>query len=109
MDDANVISLENNPMKKIVDIYRSKKKEGAYLFIEKGNDLDALPEALLKQCGELEFSMTLVITPDKKLANANAKNVLAALQENGFYLQLPPQPEAYMQQVPNDKLPKSPI
>ncbi len=109
MDESTVIRLENTHMKTIVDIYRSKKKEGAYVYIEQGKALDELPEALLKQCGVLELSLTMVLTPDKKLANANARNVLAALKENGFYLQMPPQPEAYMQKVPNDKLPNQPI
>lgn len=109
MDDSTVIRLESTRMKATVDIYRSKKKEGAYVFIEQGKALDELPDALLKQCGVLEFSLTMELTPDKKLANANARNVLAALKANGFYLQLPPQLEAYMQKVPNDKLPNQPI
>jgi uncharacterized protein YcgL (UPF0745 family) len=32
----------------------------------------------------------LVITPDKKLARAIAKDVLAAIESQGFYLQMPP-------------------
>ncbi len=96
-------------MKKIVDIYRSKKKDGAYIYVEKGKDLKTLPEALLQQTGHLDLAMTLLITPDKKLSNANAKNVLAAIDENGFYLQLPPQAEGYMQAMQNDKLTNRPI
>lgn len=96
-------------MKKIVDIYRCKKKEGAYLYIEKGYDLEKLPEALRQQTGVLEQAMTILLTPEKKLANAKPENVVAAIEEQGFYLQMPPRPEAYMQDIPNDKLPKQPI
>ncbi len=91
-------------MKKIVQIYRSKKKEGAYIYVEKGKDLTTLPAALLQQTGKLELAMTIALTPEKKLANANATNVLAGIEENGFYLQMPPLPEEYMQKIQNDKL-----
>ncbi len=53
-------------MKKIVDVYRCKKKEGAYIYIEKGFDLETLPEALRVQTGALEQAMTIVLTPEKK-------------------------------------------
>ncbi|MFL0810678.1 MAG: YcgL domain-containing protein [Agarilytica sp.] len=96
-------------MKKLVDIYRCMNKEGAYIYVEKGFDLKELPAALCEQAGKLEFSMTLVMTPDKKLAQTTAKKVLAALEEQNFYLQMPPISEDYMQQIPNDKLPQKPI
>ncbi len=91
-------------MKKIVQIYRSKKKDGAYIYVEKDKDLTTLPAALLQQAGKLELAMTIALTPEKKLANANATNVLAGIKENGFYLQMPPLPEEYMQKIQNDKL-----
>lgn len=96
-------------MKNLVDIYRCKKKEGAYIYVEKGKDTSTLPEALLQQSGQLDFAMMIILTPDKKLANANATNVLAGIKENGFYLQLPPRPAEYMQKIPNDKMSNRPI
>lgn len=96
-------------MKKIIDIYRCKNKDDAYIYVEKGFDLKELPEALLKQTGKLEFSMTFVLTPDRKLAQTTAEKVLEALEKQNFYLQLPPPKEEYMQQIPNDKLPQQPI
>jgi uncharacterized protein YcgL (UPF0745 family) len=76
--------------KQLVDIYRSGKKEGLYLYVKSGLALDALPEALLKQFGKAEKSMTILITPDKKLALAEAEDVLHKLEEQDFYLQMPP-------------------
>jgi uncharacterized protein YcgL (UPF0745 family) len=76
--------------KQLVDIYRSGKKEGLYLYVKSGHALDALPEALLKQFGKAEKSMTILITPDKKLARAEAEDVLHKLEEQDFYLQMPP-------------------
>ena len=96
-------------MKKIVDIFRCGRKDGAYLYLLKGQSQKQLPELLLKQCGNLELAMSLVLTPEKKLARANAKKVLQSLDEKGYYLQLPPVPEPYMQAIPNDKLTVQPI
>ncbi|WP_086931054.1 YcgL domain-containing protein [Agarilytica rhodophyticola] len=96
-------------MKKIVDIYRCKKKEGAYIYLAKGSSIDELPQALLEQTGKLELAMTMLLTPEKKLARADVAKVLESLDSQGFYLQMPPAPESYMQQIANDKLTQKPI
>ncbi|TVZ39679.1 hypothetical protein P886_4086 [Alteromonadaceae bacterium 2753L.S.0a.02] len=93
-------------MKLITDIYRSVNKEGMYLYVAKGFDLEELPPALRKQFGRAELAMSLVLTPEKKLARAESTAVINAIQEQGFYLQMPPVVvgESYMQQIPNAKL-----
>jgi Uncharacterized protein conserved in bacteria len=95
-------------MKVITDIYRSGKKEGMYLYVRKGFDLQALPEALRQQFGRAELAMSLLITPDKTLARADASVVLKAIESQDFYLQIPPTgiSEGYMQNIPNDKMGK---
>lgn len=75
-----------------VDIYRSSQKEGMYLYLEEGASLEQLPEILRKQFLRSEVAMSLQLSPDKKLARADAEKVLAAIKEQGFYLQLPPGP-----------------
>jgi len=40
--------------------------------------------------GRLEFVMELEITPTRKLAKEDAKKVLASLEEQGFFVQMPP-------------------
>ncbi len=95
--------------KLITEIFRSSRKEGAYLYVEKGKDQSELPELLLKQLGRLEQAMVLVLTPDKKLANADASKVIDAIQSQGFYLQMPPVPEPFRQSIPNDKLTHKPV
>ncbi|VUD69019.1 Protein YcgL [Thalassocella blandensis] len=92
-------------MQLITQIYRSTKKEGAYLYTILGSNVNELPEALLKQLGKLEPAMVLKLNEDRKLAQADVKKVIHSLQENGYYLQLPPLQEAsYMQQIENSKL-----
>ena len=96
-------------MQLVTQIYRSKKKEGAYLYTVLGADLNELPAALLQQLGTLEPAMVLKLHEDRKLAQADAKKVIQSLQENGYYLQLPPLAERYMQQIENSKLTSRPI
>ncbi len=96
-------------MQLLVDIYRSSLKEGMYLYLEKGKTVDSIPEELARRFGKGELAMTLLLTPDKTLARASVEKVMAQVQEKGFYLQLPPGPEDYMQSIPNDKLTNKPV
>jgi uncharacterized protein YcgL (UPF0745 family) len=75
-----------------VDIYRSSIKEGMYLYLEQGASLEQVPEILRKQFARGELTMSLQLTPEKKLARADASKVMATIQEQGFYLQMPPGP-----------------
>lgn len=61
-----------------------------YLYLREGVDADSLPEALLKKLGRLTEVMSLSLTPDSKLARAEPGKVIAALEAEGYYLQLPP-------------------
>ena len=50
------------------DVYKSLKKENYYLYVEAGEGLERVPDALLKQFGEVEKGLTFELTPDRKLA-----------------------------------------
>lgn len=73
-----------------VSIYRSSRREGMYLFVERGQSLEELPHSLLSSFGQAEHIMDLVMTPDRKLARARASEVMESIAEQGFYLQMPP-------------------
>lgn len=75
---------------RLCEIYRCSKKEGMYIYVDKKDGLEKLPETLYKQTGKMELAMGLMITPDKKLARAVAQDVLNAIEAQGFYLQMPP-------------------
>ncbi len=87
-------------------VYRSSKKDETYLYVDKSRGLEKVPEALLQLFGEPKSVITMLLTAERKLARADAKKVLAALQEQGYYLQMPPASETYMQEINkhNDKL-----
>jgi uncharacterized protein YcgL (UPF0745 family) len=88
-------------MKKLCSIYRSPKEEGMYLYVDKKNDMEPVPAELLRRFGQPELAMTLLLTPDKKLARADTGKVLDAIAEQGFYLQMPPRPDEIMQELRN--------
>ncbi|MBC8953119.1 MULTISPECIES: YcgL domain-containing protein [unclassified Xenorhabdus] len=75
-------------------IYRSPKRNQTYLYIERKGDFSRVPEELLKTFGEPQYSMMISLSERKKLANADIEKVKTALNEQGFYLQVPPPVES---------------
>ncbi|AFJ46875.1 YcgL domain-containing protein [Shimwellia blattae] len=77
-------------------IYRSSKRDQTYLYVEKKDDFSRVPEELLNSFGRPVLSMILPLDGSKKLANADMDTVRNALEEQGYYLQLPPPPESLL-------------
>lgn len=71
-------------------IYRSPLRDQTYLYVEKKDDFSRVPEELLRGFGKPRLAMVLPLDRTKKLANADIEKVKLALQEQGYYLQLPP-------------------
>jgi len=78
-------------------IYRAERKPDAYLYIEREDDFSRVPEALLKLLGRLEQVMALELTADRRLAQADPQQVRLSLQQQGYYLQMPPNDGATLQ------------
>lgn len=74
-------------------IYKGHKKQDSYLYIEQEDDFSRVPEILITALGKLELVMTVDLSSQKKLACADIKQVISALQEDGFYLQMPNESE----------------
>lgn len=89
--------------REIVRIYRSSKKAEAYLYIAKKASFDELPDELRKIFGQPILVMDMLLTPDKKLARADAEKVLASIESQGFYLQMPPPKDDYMLDLYREK------
>ncbi|MCC5885597.1 MAG: YcgL domain-containing protein [Gammaproteobacteria bacterium] len=79
---------------RLVQVYRSSRREGHYLFVDLAEGLARVPEPLLVHFGRPEPALRLNLTRQRRLAQADAGAVLDAIAEKGFYLQLPPQPES---------------
>ena len=90
--------------KVLCDIYRSPKKPELYLYVPKLKGLDDVPEQLLTMFGKPELAFSLLLTPERKLAKEDTAKVMESLQENGYFLQLPPVKEAdYMDTIAQKK------
>ncbi len=63
----------------ICAIYRSAKKEGMYLYIEKREQFDAVPDELLHTFGKPQFSMLFNLNGDKQLKTAPNQKVMEAI------------------------------
>jgi uncharacterized protein YcgL (UPF0745 family) len=77
----------------LCQVYRSPRKEQMYLYVSKREGLSRVPETLLKQFGKPEPIMLLNLDGKRKLARADAEQVIADIGEKGFYLQMPPSAE----------------
>tara|TARA_Y100001934_G_C12016027_1_gene614515 strand:- start:431 stop:685 length:255 start_codon:yes stop_codon:yes gene_type:complete len=71
-------------------IYKGSKKEQTYLYVDRENDFEHVPDALLNALGELVLVMNLQLHPQRTLARADVGQVLVELEEKGFFLQMPP-------------------
>ncbi len=82
--------------KLLCEIFRSPRKEEMYLYVDKRQGLADVPAALLERFGPPISRMTLILTPEKTLARAKASDVMAAIRDKGYYLQMPPAKDEYL-------------
>lgn len=71
-------------------IYKGNRKADSYLYIKNKDDFSEVPTALLDMLGTLEFIMDLDLASRGKLAYVDIAEVCRLLDEQGFFLQLPP-------------------
>ena len=71
-------------------VFKSAKKNDFYLYLTADREFESLPMELRRSFGTPIFVMDLTIDEQRSLARADPLKVLSALEENGFYLQLPP-------------------
>ncbi len=89
---------------KIVSVYRSPRKDEMYLYVDKRDQLNRVPEALLEMFGQAEHVMDMPLKADRKLARVkDTQKLMDELEEKGYYLQLPPKKEDYMLDLFRDR------
>ncbi|MFT5259983.1 MAG: hypothetical protein ACI9J2_001793 [Saprospiraceae bacterium] len=71
-------------------VFKSAKQPDTYLYLERKKQHSELPEGLLTLLGDINPILHFKLHPEKRLAQAKAIDVIQAIQENGFYLQMPP-------------------
>ena len=93
-------------MKLFCSVYKSRRKAEMYVYVDRKNGIENLPESLLSMFGEPVHVLDMILTEEKVLARASAPEVLAKIAEQGFYLQMPPGNEVgpVSVQAPRDSL-----
>ncbi|MFA0087239.1 hypothetical protein BCU70_21960 [Vibrio sp. 10N.286.49.C2] len=86
----------------LCSIYKSAKKEGAYLYITKKDDFSQVPDALLEMFGRPTLVMVVKLD-GRTLAQVDIEKVKKALVEDGFFLQVPPPKENLLEQYKAQK------
>ncbi len=71
-------------------IYRSNTKKGMYLYLDEKDNFSKVPESLLTMLGDLDFTFEFDLSTGRKLVRAEAEEVLRIMNENGYFLQMPP-------------------
>lgn len=79
-------------------IYKSSKKDQTYLFVAKRDDFSSVPAPLMASFGKPVLSMMIQLKADTRLAVSDPQKIMAALQDQGYYLQLPPPQEDLLAQ-----------
>ncbi|QYJ77483.1 YcgL domain-containing protein [Shewanella acanthi] len=71
-------------------VYKSSRKADTYLFVNKRDCFDDVPEALMQVFGVPQLVMVFPIAKRESLGIADIVKVRAALEDQGYYLQIPP-------------------
>ena len=82
-----------------VCVYRSETRADTYVYLPSTVEFVELPEDFRAHFGIATVFLNFLLHEDKELAQADPKAVLAAIDAQGFYLQLPPVPEAVRDQA----------
>ena len=75
-------------MKILCEVFRASAREGVYLYTDRAQGLDVVPDELKEKLGTLSPAMSFVLTEDKKLAKLDPKELIKSLQEEGYRLQI---------------------
>ncbi|MDD9154623.1 YcgL domain-containing protein [Aliivibrio sp. S4TY2] len=83
-------------------VYKSTKKQGAYLYIAKKDDFTPVPKELMTMFGTPTMVMVVNLA-GRTLASVDVEKVKASIQNEGFFLQLPPPPENLLEKYKQEK------
>ncbi|MDP2713829.1 MULTISPECIES: YcgL domain-containing protein [unclassified Rheinheimera] len=79
-------------------VYRSPNKDSTYLYVERRDDFSKVPATLLTTFGVPQLVTVLNLAAREQLALADIDKVRLLLQQQGYYLQLPPPPQDMLAQ-----------
>jgi len=71
-------------------VYKSSRKADTYLFVKKRDCFEDVPVALMDMFGVSQLVMVFPIAKRESLGMADIHKVRAAMEDKGYYLQIPP-------------------
>ena len=71
-------------------VYKTNKKQGMYLYVPKKGNFEDVPEALMSRFGVPELVTIISLEKRERLGGVDKEKLIDALNEQGFYLQMPP-------------------
>jgi uncharacterized protein YcgL (UPF0745 family) len=74
----------------LCDVYKSDKKAGLFLYVQRTEGLERVPEALLAQFGTTSVTLTFDLHPTRRMAQQDPVVVLKNIEAHGYHVQLPP-------------------
>jgi uncharacterized protein YcgL (UPF0745 family) len=72
-------------------VYRSDRRQETYLYLRNDLDFQDLPGPLQAHFGPPYFVMPLVLNNRRTLSRVDVRQVITALEAEGYFLQLPPE------------------
>lgn len=85
-------------------VYKTRRKPGLYLYVDRQHDLSRVPAELLAQFVAPELALEFKLSAGRALAQQDPVVVLNNVREQGYHLQLPPATHG-SQPGRNDKMP----
>ena len=85
-----------NQISLLCSVYRTRSKEGMYLYVPKADDFSQIPEALMKRFGNPILVMHIPKHTNKTLHSVSPEALSEAFERDGFYLQMPPKQENWL-------------
>lgn len=81
-------------------VYKGERKQDYYLYLAReleADDSSELPKAILALMGELSLVLEFELELNRKLPQAEAAQVMRDIESQGFYLQMPKQDMAALE------------
>lgn len=91
--------------RQFISVFRSSKNSDTYVYTKRGQVWGDLPEPLRNAFGKPVHTMDLLLTGERKLAKVTGSQVIEAISDQGFFLQMPDKLDSYLVEF-NQKLRK---
>lgn len=71
-------------------VYKSLRQFDYYLYVRAADEFSRVPAGLRDMLGEVEKVLELELHEQRRLAQADVREVMRQIDARGYYLQMPP-------------------